>query len=144
MDDLLQYFNPNADIISRRQIWHVRNDWRYTFSTSVKETTNKWTINNEEWHTFTFGYYPFLKNESAAARIANQNDVSGQLFTSNPNYQNCGLAIWNTTSGKLLGLGNYLSEHTNYYDLYFLDSDRTWTAVFTHEPEFRLIFAERS
>lgn len=144
MYQISEYVGGEWTECTRSEGHAVIQKWRTQFSSPVKESTGKWTIDSVDWHTFSHGYHPFATSTHPEFGLSNHSIDSTFVWSTGNGFDEKVFLVSPPMKRRWVDLLDFLDAHTNYFDLYIVGIEYDWTCVLTHEEDFEIIYAESS
>lgn len=118
--------------LSSAELGEVCREWLQRFAARVRRQEGSWVFKGFKWHGFSYGIETCLAGESA---LRAYQSTKGRFFLFDEN-ESFGF-LCKTPFPVRPDLSQFRT------DIYLVDSDFSWTMVFTHEqPEIGPFFAE--
>lgn len=141
MDILTNFFTHNSisfKLLPKKKKWQIQQRWREHFATEVKAQTDKWSLNNIDWYTFSYNYTHSIRGLNAEL----QYDLieSGQFYFISSNEE---VPAYHCIKGRVPNankIKHLLLTNMYLFDMYIIDANYSWTMVFVHEDDIGPFF----
>jgi hypothetical protein len=139
----LRHEGFHAQIVDLQERRTLQYAWRRHFAVGVYNATGRWIHCGTDWHAFSYGFTPCLRESVASARFARLRPSQFVALSSNPAVLSA--RCQGEASLEVVSFERFLDRHRIAFDVYLFAPDYEWTFVLTHERQngFGPYFARR-
>lgn len=117
--------------LPQRRAWRLLQSWREIYCEPVRRATGKWVpLGSCAWHTFSHGFYPYLRGRRALIEYRKQIPTNLLALAESDAYSAISFSHTSPIDFSPLGI-----------DVYIGPIGFEWTIVFTHERGYGPYFA---
>ena len=133
IEALIRRAGAGVEGMPRKAIWKALTEWRLAFASEVEAETGRATHLGYEWHAFSYGFSRASEGK-VAVEAAMEHSPCEYLV----------LSAWTGVQFGFRCQGTLTDLRAIRVDMIIVDTDTTWTLVFTHEPGIGPFYASRA